>query len=93
MTVLGDDGDLADAPLDGAVVLGLVHRRAVGVAGRVVFDRGVGKVFVNREGGVAPLGVVDQDRAHGARVVGVSRDTCDVVTAGRCVEGDYTAAG
>ena len=91
VTVLGDDGDLADAPLDGSVVLGLVHGRAVGVPGGVVHHSLVGKIV--RDGECAALGVVDEDGAHGARVVGVSGHARNLVTVHGLVELDHTAPG
>ena len=103
VTVLGDDGDLANAPLDGAVVVGFVHDGAVGVAPdqrpvgvwvvHSVQNLGVCKVCTDGERYVAFLGVVDQNGTDRAGIVCVPGHARDFVTARRGVERDHAPLG
>ena len=101
MTVLRDDGDFADAPLDGAVVVGLVHHGAVGVATDQVpvlvvygvIHLSVGEVCADGERDVALLGVVDQNGTNRTGIVRVPGHACNRVAAHRRVEGYHASFG
>ena len=86
VAVFRNDGNLANAPFQSAIVFRFVKLVRIRKAVTWHIYCLVRKMIVDDDGNITPFRVVDQNRTNGTGVVCVTRDACDFVTVGRRVK-------